>query len=93
MTVVTHFFSDPFFKFKIDRECYFPAPAVHGALVEFRLKPPAEWPSVQSEREFLSFVWQAFSAKRKLLANSLQPKWSRHDTMAALSSLGLPATV
>jgi 16S rRNA A1518/A1519 N6-dimethyltransferase RsmA/KsgA/DIM1 with predicted DNA glycosylase/AP lyase activity len=93
MTVFTHFFSDPDFKFKIDRECYFPSPAVHGALVIFHLKSPAQWPGVRSAREFRSFVWQAFSSKRKLLTNSLQPKWSRDDTLAALRALGHPDTV
>jgi 16S rRNA A1518/A1519 N6-dimethyltransferase RsmA/KsgA/DIM1 with predicted DNA glycosylase/AP lyase activity len=93
MTVLTHYFSVPRYHFKIDRSCFFPVPSVHGAVVTFELLPSTERPAVQNEREFTMFVRQAFLSKRKMLANSLLPKWQRETVNTALSTLGLPSTV
>lgn len=60
-----------------------------GALVVFRLLAPDQRVVVHDEREFLTFIRQAFGAKRKVLTNSLQPKWQRADVAAALAQLGL----
>jgi hypothetical protein len=92
MTVLTHYFSVPTYLFKIDRSCFFPVPSVHGAVVTFDLLPPTERPAVQNEREFQMFVRQAFLSKRKMLANSLLPKWQRENVNAALSTLGFSST-
>ena len=43
-------------RFQIDRRKYHPAPAVHGAVVDFELLPPHERPAVPSERAFLQLV-------------------------------------
>jgi 16S rRNA A1518/A1519 N6-dimethyltransferase RsmA/KsgA/DIM1 with predicted DNA glycosylase/AP lyase activity len=93
MTVIAHFFSQPQYKFRIDRSCYFPSPRVHGALATFTLHPVEQRPEVQSVREFLSFARQAFSSKRKMMANSLQPSWNKEDVYVALDNLCLPVTV
>lgn len=93
MTVLTHYFAVPKYHFKIDRSCFFPVPSVHGALVSFQLLPSTERPAVQNEREFTMFVRQAFLSKRKMLANSLLPKWQRETVNTALETLGFSATV
>ena len=93
MTVLTHYFAVPKYHFKIDRSCFFPVPSVHGAVVSFQLLPSTERPAVQNEREFTMFVRQAFLSKRKMLANSLLPKWQRETVNTALETLGFSATV
>lgn len=93
MTVIARFFSVPEYKFRIDRTCYFPAPKVHGALATFKLQAPAARPAVRNDREFLSFVRQAFSAKRKMIGNALQPGWLKDDVCAALECIGLSRQV
>ena len=93
MTVFSHFFSKPEYMFKIDRSSYFPSPEVHGALAVFTLLPPEEREAVRSVREFQSFVRQAFSSKRKMIANSLQPRWHKDDISAAVAALSLSAKV
>jgi 16S rRNA A1518/A1519 N6-dimethyltransferase RsmA/KsgA/DIM1 with predicted DNA glycosylase/AP lyase activity len=93
MTVICHFFSQPKYLFKIDRSAYFPSPAVHGALALFKLLPSAERPAVRSEKEFLGFVRQAFSSKRKFIANSLQPRWQRELVNMGVERLGFTAAV
>lgn len=93
MTVVTHFFSHPEYLFKIDRQCYLPAPAVHGALAMFTLKQSHERPPVRSEREFRTFVQRAFSGKRKMITNSLAPQWAREDVEHACAAIGVSPEV
>ena len=93
MTVVAHFFSHPKYLFKIDRQCYLPAPAVHGALAMFTLKRACERPVVRSEREFRAFVQSAFSGKRKMITNSLAPQWEREDVEAAAAAIGVSPNV
>lgn len=89
MTVIAHHYSRPSYEFKIDRQCYFPVPQVHGALAVFALKTAAQRSPVPNEREFMSFIRQSFNSKRKMLANALQPLWQREEVAEALGDLGL----
>ena len=66
---------------------------VDAAVVSFALKQPHEYPPVASHKGFFSMVNAAFAGKRKMLRNSLQHLFSPQEVMAALSILGLPATV
>lgn len=43
-------------RFQIDRRKYHPVPQVHGAVVEFALRPEEQRPAVPSERGFLTLV-------------------------------------
>jgi 16S rRNA (adenine1518-N6/adenine1519-N6)-dimethyltransferase len=91
MNIVVHYYSNPKYLFKIDRKKYIPAPKVHGAVVEFRLKSAAERVSVPDERAFLSLVKKSFLQRRKALRNALQPLVSSAEAVAALESIGLTA--
>jgi 16S rRNA A1518/A1519 N6-dimethyltransferase RsmA/KsgA/DIM1 with predicted DNA glycosylase/AP lyase activity len=50
------YFSEPEYKFQVDRSAYYPKPAVNGAVVEFRLRSTASRPPVPSEKGFLLMV-------------------------------------
>ena len=89
MTVITRFYSQPRYKFKIDRSCYFPVPNVHGALTTFALHLPSQRPVVRSPKEYLSLVRQSFQAKRKLISNALSPAWDKDAVSSALAKMGL----
>lgn len=54
-------FDQPPHRFQIDRRKYHPVPQVHGAVVEFALRPEGQRPAVPSERGFLTLVgWVAY---------------------------------
>jgi 16S rRNA (adenine1518-N6/adenine1519-N6)-dimethyltransferase len=91
--VLSHFFTEPKYMFKIDKKCYFPSPAVHGALALFTLRTSAQRAPVRSESEFVSFVRQSFNSKRKMLANSLQRHWDRELVNRAIEQLGFTVSV
>lgn len=56
MSVFTHFYSQPLYRFRIPKEKYFPVPGVDGALVTFRLRPPGQRLPVPDERGFIQMV-------------------------------------
>ena len=64
-------------------------PGVDGALVTFRLMPPAARCSVPSERAFHALVAKAFSERRKMMRNSMQPLHGSGEVEAALAACGL----
>ncbi len=67
-------------RFRIAKEKYYPAPGVDGALVTFSLTPPASRAASllppARDRDFLSVVDSGFGERRKMLRNSLQPRFS-----------------
>jgi 16S rRNA (adenine1518-N6/adenine1519-N6)-dimethyltransferase len=91
MNIIVHYYSKPKYLFKIDRMKYIPAPKVHGAVVEFKLKSQEERISVPDERAFLSLVKKAFLQRRKALRNALQPLVSSAEAVVALEAIGLTA--
>lgn len=88
MSVLTHFYSRPRYRFLIPKEKYFPVPGVDGALVTFKLRPPGKRPPVPDERAFVSLVSKAFSERRKMLRNTLQPLYSPREVEQALEGVG-----
>lgn len=89
MSIITHFYSKPVYRFKIPKEKYFPVPGVDGALVTFKLLPPAQRLQVPDERGFISLVKKAFSERRKMLRNTLQPLYTSQQVEAALTAGGI----
>ncbi|GFY90305.1 ribosomal RNA adenine dimethylase family protein [Actinidia rufa] len=72
---------------------------VDAAVVKFRLKQAADYPSVSSIKSFFSMVIpdslnvnSAFTGKRKMLRRSLQHICTSLEIEAALENVGLPAT-
>ncbi len=55
--VIAQYYSSPKYMFRVSKELFSPAPAVHGALVRFELKDSASRVKVPgSERAFLQMV-------------------------------------
>ncbi|KAF8073058.1 celI [Scenedesmus sp. PABB004] len=89
MSVLTHFYSRPLYRFRIPKEKYFPVPGVDGALVTFKLLPPARRVPVANERGFVALVNKGFSERRKMLRNTLQSLHSAAAVEAALVAAGV----
>ncbi|KAG2648161.1 hypothetical protein PVAP13_1NG046300 [Panicum virgatum] len=92
INVFVNFYSEPEYKFRVDRENFFPRPKVHGAVISFKLKNAEEYPPVGSPKSFFSMVDSAFNGKRKMLRKSLQHLCSSSEIEAALHKIGLPVT-
>ncbi|PVH65535.1 hypothetical protein PAHAL_1G018100 [Panicum hallii] len=94
INVFVNFYSEPEYKFRVDRENFFPRPKVHGAVISFKLKNAEEYPPVGSPKSFFSMVSvnSAFNGKRKMLRKSLQHLCSSSEIEAALHKIGLPVT-
>lgn len=91
MNIIVQYMSHPKYLFKIDRRKYVPAPKCHGAVVDFRLRPPDDRPAVPrgDEAHFIKLVKKAFLQRRKALRNSLQPLVNPEQAVAALEAAGL----
>ncbi|KAJ0964129.1 hypothetical protein J5N97_029251 [Dioscorea zingiberensis] len=92
VNIFVNFYSDPEYKFKVERTNFFPQPNVDAAVVRFKLKPIANYPSVVSTKSFFSMVNSAFNGKRKMLRRSLQHICSSLEIETALRDVGLPST-
>ncbi|GMH00554.1 hypothetical protein Nepgr_002393 [Nepenthes gracilis] len=92
INIFVNFYSDPEYKFKVPRANFFPQPNVDAAVVAFKLKQPADYPSVSSVKSFFSMVNSAFNGKRKMLRKTLQHLAASPEIKAALDNIGLPAT-
>lgn len=92
INVFVNFYSEPEYKFKVERANFFPQPKVDGGVISFKLKNAGEYPPVGSNKSFFSMVNSAFNGKRKMLRKSLQHLCSSAEIEAALSNIGLPAT-
>ncbi|CAO2033864.1 unnamed protein product [Urochloa humidicola] len=92
INLFVNFYSEPEYKFRVDRENFFPRPKVDGAVISFKLKSAEEYPPVGSSKSFFSMVNSAFNGKRKMLRKSLQHLCSSSEIEAALHNIGLPVT-
>ncbi|WIA09306.1 hypothetical protein OEZ85_008713 [Tetradesmus obliquus] len=89
MSLITHYYSKPVYRFLIPKEKYFPVPGVDGALVTFKLLPPSKRVQVAGERGFISLINKAFSERRKMMRNTLQPLYTPQQVEAALQKAGV----
>ncbi|XP_044418213.1 ribosomal RNA small subunit methyltransferase, chloroplastic [Triticum aestivum] len=92
INVFVNFYSEPEYKFKVERANFFPQPTVDGGVIRFKIKDAGEYPPVSSNKSFFSMVNSAFNGKRKMLRKSLQHLYSSADIEAALTNIGLPPT-
>lgn len=92
INVFVNFYSEPEYKFKVERANFFPQPTVDGGVIRFKIKDAGEYPPVSSNKSFFSMVNSAFNGKRKMLRKSLQHLCSSADIEAALTNIGLPPT-
>uniref|UniRef100_A0A0E0JUV7 rRNA adenine N(6)-methyltransferase n=1 Tax=Oryza punctata TaxID=4537 RepID=A0A0E0JUV7_ORYPU len=77
INVFVNFYSEPEYKFKVERTNFFPQPKVDGAVISFKLKNSGDYPPVNS----------AFNGKRKMLRKSLQHLCSSSEIEAALANI------
>ncbi|EMS59674.1 Ribosomal RNA small subunit methyltransferase A [Triticum urartu] len=92
INVFVNFYSEPEYKFKVERANFFPQPTVDGGVIRFKIKDAGEYPPVSSNKSFFSMVNSAFNGKRKMLRKSLQHLCSSADIEAALTNIDLPPT-
>ncbi|KAL6629248.1 hypothetical protein ACP70R_029013 [Stipagrostis hirtigluma subsp. patula] len=92
INLFVNFYSEPEYKFRVERENFFPRPKVNGAVISFKLKNAEDYPPVDSQKSFFSMVNSAFNGKRKMLRKSLQHLCSSAEIEAALNNIGLPVT-
>lgn len=92
INIFVNFYSDPEYRFKVQRTNFFPQPNVDAAVVVFKLKQVVDYPHVASTKGFFSMVNSAFNGKRKMLRKSLQHLCASSDIESALRTLGLPET-
>ncbi|XP_058737292.1 ribosomal RNA small subunit methyltransferase, chloroplastic-like [Vicia villosa] len=92
INIFVNFYSDPEYKFKVERTNFFPQPNVDAAVVSFKLKQPSEYPQVSSSKSFFAVVNSAFNEKRKMIRKSLQHICTSVEIEEALESIGLLST-
>ncbi|XP_008809062.1 ribosomal RNA small subunit methyltransferase, chloroplastic isoform X2 [Phoenix dactylifera] len=92
INIFVNFYSDPEYKFKVERTNFFPQPNVDAAVIRFKLKQVLDYPPVASPKSFFSMVNSAFNGKRKMLRRSLQHICPSLEIEAALKNVGLPVT-
>ncbi|XP_062224255.1 ribosomal RNA small subunit methyltransferase, chloroplastic [Phragmites australis] len=92
INLFVNFYSEPEYRFRVERENFFPRPKVNGAVISFKLKNIEDYPPVGSHKSFFSMVNSAFNGKRKMLRKSLQHLCSSAEIEAALHNIGLPVT-
>ncbi|KAE8769739.1 Ribosomal RNA small subunit methyltransferase A [Hordeum vulgare] len=84
---------EPEYKFKVERDNFFPEPTVDGGVIRFKIKDVGEYLPVSSNKSFFSMVNSVFNGKRKMLRKSLQHLYSSVQIEAALTNIGLPPTL
>lgn len=89
INLIVQYYSDARYVFRVDRRKYHPAPKVDGAMVEFIFKKPEDRVRVPDEKGFIRLMKQAFSQKRKMMRNSIQPMVSGKDMGDALVACGM----
>jgi len=93
LTVLARLFCSTRVVLQIPPGAFSPPPQVHSAFVRFEMQADGRDGGLKEKQEFLRFLKQSFSHKRKKLLNCLAPMYSRQRTEAELERLGLPLQV
>lgn len=89
ITIFLNFYADVRYLFSVGHRCFYPAPKVDSAIVQFTLKEP---PHVDNEEAFFEMVRKAFHQRRKMLRASLRKEYGAEKIVAALKEIGLKDT-
>ena len=89
-SLFSQFWSCPTLCFKIAPSCFFPAPKVTSAVVQFILTPP---PIHFSHQKFFHLTRAAFHQRRKMLKNALSSLYSTKELEKAFASTKLPLNI
>lgn len=90
LSVFTRLYSSPRVVLQIPPGAFSPPPKVHSAFVRFEMHAGGASVSPENEKDFLRFLKQAFSHKRKKLLNCLAPMNTRQRVEEELERLGFP---
>jgi 16S rRNA (adenine1518-N6/adenine1519-N6)-dimethyltransferase len=93
LTVLARLFCSARLVLQVPPGAFSPPPQVHSAFVRFEMHAGGRAEGLKEKQEFLRFLKQSFSHKRKKLLNCLAPMYSRQTLEAQLERLGLPLQV
>ncbi len=68
LSVFVQFYSDPVKGFIVEPTCFYPAPKVQSAVVQFKLKEPP----IPSDDQFFEMTRRAFGQRRKMVHTTLK---------------------
>lgn len=85
LTVFLGFYSRVDYAFGVSKQCFYPAPKVNSAVVNFTLKPPE---SVSCLEGFFKLTRTAFEQRRKMLRGSLKALYPPEAVTCALQTIG-----
>ncbi|DBA85801.1 hypothetical protein WJX77_005407 [Trebouxia sp. C0004] len=89
MSVELQYYCQARHLFTVPKTEFNPVPDVNGLVVDFALYQPDDR-AVANAEEFLAMVRQAFSTKRKMLRNSLQPLYDPSRIAHAMTAAEIP---
>lgn len=84
LSVFVQFYSDPVKGFIVEPTCFYPAPKVQSAVVQFRLKKPP----VADEIRFFEMTRCAFGQRRKMVRSTLKENYPIEKVEAGLTKIG-----
>jgi 16S rRNA (adenine1518-N6/adenine1519-N6)-dimethyltransferase len=87
ITVFLNFYSKVRYAFTVSNQCFYPAPKVHSAVVNFELQPPKQ---VSDTEAFFKLTRTAFKQRRKMLRSSLRDLYVPAAVTTALETIGCP---
>ncbi len=85
LTVFLNYYSKIKYAFKVSRNCFYPKPKVHSAIVTLHPHSPAD---IADEKAFFKMVRTAFCYRRKMLRTSLKDIYPQERIQNALIKLG-----
>lgn len=93
ITVLINYYSDAKYEFKVSRNCFYPSPNVDSAIVSMK-KRKKDY-NLNNESNFLKFVQDIFSMRRKTLINNIINKYpiKREKIEAILKEIGLDTNI
>jgi 16S rRNA (adenine1518-N6/adenine1519-N6)-dimethyltransferase len=77
ISIFVNLWMDTRLLFYVQKDCFFPPPSVHSALVH--LKPRKEFSKIENESLFSRLVKVCFAQRRKMLKNALLPLLSSKE--------------
>ncbi|MGD0664473.1 MAG: 16S rRNA (adenine(1518)-N(6)/adenine(1519)-N(6))-dimethyltransferase RsmA [Rhabdochlamydiaceae bacterium] len=84
LSVFVQFYSDPVKGFIVEPTCFYPAPKVQSAVVQFRLKTPP----IPSDEQFFEMTRRAFGQRRKMVRSTLKDHYPLEKVEEGLNKIG-----
>lgn len=84
LSVFVQFYSDPVKGFTVEPTCFYPAPKVQSAVIQFKLKTPP----IPSDDRFFEMTRRAFGQRRKMVHTTLKSHYSVERLDEGLRQIG-----